>query len=118
MVLAFRLGVPDSNPAQILYISATHLFICFFVTDFVHKNPYLFKIKVVSVLKRRYWTLVHLDLKNICMSHFCLSRFTFGLWKCFDVDTMPLKHIVSTNSLNKYTILHENETLKYKAITQ
>ena len=35
MVLAFGPGVPGSNPIQI--ISAMHLFVCFFVTDFVRK---------------------------------------------------------------------------------
>ena len=36
MVLAFRPGVPGSNPVE-SYISATHLLISFFVTDFVRK---------------------------------------------------------------------------------
>ena len=34
MVLAFRPGVSGSNPVE-SYISATHLFICFFDTDCV-----------------------------------------------------------------------------------
>ena len=36
MVLAYQQGGPGSNPPG-LYISAMHLFISFFVTDFVRK---------------------------------------------------------------------------------
>ena len=36
MVLAYQPGGPGSNPAR-SYISAMHLFISFFVTDFVPK---------------------------------------------------------------------------------
>ena len=38
MVLAYQLGGPGSNPARIIY--AMHLFISFFVMDFVHKNAH------------------------------------------------------------------------------
>ena len=46
-ILAFRTGVPGSNPVlvQILfrpYTSARHLFICFFDTGFVCKTMHLF----------------------------------------------------------------------------
>ena len=37
LVLAFHQGVLGSNPAG-SRVSARHLFICFFVTDFVQKN--------------------------------------------------------------------------------
>ena len=37
MVFAFRPDVPGSNPV-LIYISAMHLHICFFVTDFVRKD--------------------------------------------------------------------------------
>ena len=35
----------------------------------------------------------------------------FGLWKCFDVITVPSKKYV--DQIAHITILHENETLKY-----
>ena len=38
MVLAFRLGIPGLNPAQTFFFFFMHLFICFFVADFVHRK--------------------------------------------------------------------------------
>ena len=63
MVLAFRPGVPGSNPVQIIYF-CMHLFISFFVMDFVRKTMFSGKDKpVTSVL-----SFSHNVFKNL-LSH-------------------------------------------------
>ena len=47
MVLAFRPGVLVQIPSE-SYVSAMHLFICFFVMDFVHKILDWSKLKAVA----------------------------------------------------------------------
>ena len=57
MVLAYQLGGPGSNPAG-PYISAMHLIISFFVTDFVRKmgaRPGLAKESLIPFIVQK-WT--------------------------------------------------------------